>query len=392
MTANDRFFIEEAERFLESYKVKDVKEGTVIARERQLERFSEWIDSTDRDVLECDFEDIIAYIGYLKSDENLAPKTSKAHVSAVSILYDKLVKKKTVDENPVSKLDVSEYLSYNESVQAKRLKEEDEVVWLEREEVVELIQNVNAPRLRNQLIIEFLFQTGVRRQEACDIELTHVDREERSIKIRGKGDKNRTVYYDEKLNLLLDPWLDQGYRSSSPFADESGYLFLSHEAPQLNGNTINNIVNDAAANADLQDVLYEDSMGRARRMVTPHSLRHSFAVEYLSQGGKIERLREIMGHASVETTEKYAEIVSDDVKQEYQQLNMGNDLQRTYAEEQCDICDSQANLQEHHHSYDPPMTMDVCNSCHADIHHSDKYDHLEPDISLEEARERGYVD
>jgi integrase/recombinase XerD len=392
MDDSDRFLVEEAASFLESYRVKDITTKTIRAREKQLERFSEWLDSTGRDLLDCDFEDIEAYIGYLKRDEGLAHKTAKAHISAVSILFKRLNKKGTVDEDPVSKLDLTDYLSYNESYQAKVLKDEDEVVWLSRSEVRQLTEHVNAPRLRNQLIIQFLFQTGVRRQEACDIELNDLDRQERTVKIRGKGDKNRTVYYNRKLNLLLDAWLDQGYRSSSPYASESDYLFLSHESGQLRGTTISDIVSQAAENADMQTELYTDSIGRPRRRVTAHALRHSFAVEYLRQGGTIGRLKKIMGHASVETTEKYAEIVDEDVREEYNQLDIGNDLEYTHSDERCELCNSQANLQEHHYSYDPPETMDVCSPCHAQIHHSERYVQLRPEMSKPEAEEQGLIE
>jgi hypothetical protein len=99
-----------------------------------------------------------------------------------------------------------------------------------------------------------------------------------------------------------------------------------------------------------------------------------------------------MGHASVETTEKYVDIVDDDVQKEYNKLDMGNELHRSSIDECCEICNTQANLQEHHYSYDPPKTIDVCNPCHAEIHHSERHDQLLPDMTQEEARQRGLVE
>jgi integrase/recombinase XerD len=200
--SEDRYLIQEVEQFLEKYKVKDIKEGTIEAREQQLERFSRWLDSTDRDILDCDFEDIEIYIGYLKNDVDLAHKTAKAHISAVSILYERFSKKGKVDENPVSVLDLTDYLSYKESLQEEKLRSDDGVIWLSRSEVRDLTENVEVPKTRNQLIIQFLFQTGVRRQEASDVRIGDINRQERTIKIRGKGDKNRTVYYGRNLNIL----------------------------------------------------------------------------------------------------------------------------------------------------------------------------------------------
>lgn len=322
----DRELLPECKQFLQKYNNRDLTDNTVGKRIMELEEFSLWVERTEREVLKLDFEDVEDYIGYLKS-RDLKDHSAENFVSAISLFYDRLMKKQVIDSNPVRKLTLSDYFSRKESHQVAELKEEDGVVWLTPSEIRQLTENVPPPATRNKLIIQLLFQTGIRRQEIVDIELDDIDQDERKIRIRGKGEKNRTVYYTSRLNILLDEWIDYR-RGISPYADESNYLLLSQTGPQLKANSINRIVDAAAQEAGLQEVLYVDAGGAERKKITAHSLRHSFAVEYLSQGGKVERLQKILGHAKLDTTQRYMDVVDQDVEDDYKGLDMGVAMER----------------------------------------------------------------
>lgn len=169
-------------------------------------------------------------------------------------------------------------------------------------------------------MVLFAYYTGLRRQEVVDVKLSDLNREERLVRVRGKGDKHHTAYWQPNLDGLLTAWLDQGYRDASPYAEESEYLFVSDSGPKVSADRLNKIVVQAAENAGIQETLYEDSKGRSRNKYTSHALRHSFAMHWLQNGGSIEGLSKHMAHSSVTTTEIYGEILDERAREEYDEF------------------------------------------------------------------------
>lgn len=166
-----------------------------------------------------------------------------------------------------------------------------------------------------------LWQTGVRAHELSGIKLTNIDREERAIRVHSdKTDSWRTVYYQPSLDFLIDQWLDGGYRDSYGPSDRSPYLFPSQRSDRLNTDSIGKIVKQAAEDAGIQEVMYEDAAGQPKHKITAHSLRHGHAVYALKSGIDIRVLQEHLGHSNLETTEVYLQLIDDDVKDAYRQF------------------------------------------------------------------------
>jgi len=228
--------------------------------------------------------------------------------------YGDLADSGGIADDPTENVTVADYLP-------KKTRKEgatkERRVWLSKDEVEPLVQNAPSPTLRNRLLILFQYYTGLRRQEVSDVKLEDLDREERQVKVQGKGDKIHTAYWQPKLDGLLSAWLDQGYRDSSPYSRESVYLFVTESSPQLSGNRINKIVCGAAENAGIQESLYEDAKGRNHYKVTSHTLRNSFAMHFLENGGSKADLSKLLAHSSVTTTEIYGEILDERAKEEY---------------------------------------------------------------------------
>jgi integrase/recombinase XerD len=303
------------EEFLELLAGTNKSEGTVDGYRRGLDQYSSWLEDERLEPDEATPRDIKLYLSYLKSERDYAPFTIRHRYSAVSEYYKDYSDTLSEFENPVEDVRLADY-----APPTTRREEEtkEERVWMTKDEVTQLVENVPAPKLRNRLVILFQYFTGLRVQEVSDVKLSDLDLENRQVQVRGKNNEVHTAHWQPKLDGLLTAWIDGGYRAGSPYATESDYLFLSDAAPYLRGQQINKIVVKAAKNAGIQEVLYQDARGANQHKITSHALRHSFAMHWLENGGSIEGLSKHMAHSSVTTTEIYGEILDERAKEEYE--------------------------------------------------------------------------
>lgn len=305
------------QEFLDILRGTNKAETTVNEYRKGLGIYSDWLVEEDLNLYEITARDIQRYLSYLKNEKGYAHNTIRVKFAAVSQLYDDLVTSNDLEDNPIENVRLAEYAP---KTTRKEEETKEERTWLSEKELKKLVNNVPAPQIRNRLVVLFQYYTGLRRQEVCDVKLSDLDREERRVQVRGKNETVHTAHWQPKLDGLITRWLDLGERSASPYARESEYLFLTESSPQMSGNTINKIVKQAAENAGIQEVLYEDARGNNHYKITSHTLRHSFAMHYLQNGGSIEGLSKLLAHSSVTTTEIYGEILDERAKDEYEQF------------------------------------------------------------------------
>lgn len=308
--------------FIEKYlkRVEGLKaEGTYKKRLSDLRDFDGWVQDQG-------FEDVSA-LGVLDLEEyfigqkgrGYAPETIGARFQSVRGLYDFLAGKlDVIEETPFNDLKRSEYVDGTES----KKHDESAIVYLTPDEKEVLVENVPNPTLRNEFMIRLMWQTGVRRGEVTRIELDDVDRESRSVTVWStKTHESRTVYYQPSLDLLMDQWLDGGYRSSYPAAERSDALFITRRG-QLRDNRVNRIINKAAENAGIQEVMYEDENGLSRYRITSHALRHGHAVHALKSGIDVRTVQKHLGHSDIERTMQYLQLLDEDVRDGYRRFGM----------------------------------------------------------------------
>lgn len=300
---------------------EDWADGTFRRRKSDLRKFEEWAsDETGTDITEVGPFEIEDYLHTLR-DDGYAPPTISGHYHSLKILYDGFESMGEIAENP---MDDVEFKPRNHTKRSEELHEDIPYITPDEKEL--LCENVPNPQLRNELIIRMLWQTGLRKHELAGIRLDDMDRDERSIHIRSqKTGDNRTVFYQPSLDVLLDQWIDGGYRDANATASDSPYLFLTNRSEQMRWNRITEMVRDAAFEAGIQEVTYEDNAGKSRHRITAHTLRHSFAVQCLKNGMDIRTLQELMGHESLETTKKYLQLSNDDIKKRVQQFGAGSE-------------------------------------------------------------------
>lgn len=310
------------EEYLEILEGQNKAQGTLLQYSGGLKAFDRWLDEEDAEPEDLTTRDIQRYLSWLNR-QGYAPKTVRGYFSPVSGYYADLKNAGEIEDDPTEDVVVAKYAS--EETMKERLTKEKRV-FLTKDELSQVVENVPAPALRNRLVVLFQYFTGLRRQEVSDVKLADLDRENRQVKVRGKGNKLNTAQWKPKLDGLLTAWLDRGHRNASPYARESEYLFLSNTAPKLEPDRINKIVVEAANNAGIQEVLYEDAAGRQRYKYTSHALRHSFGMHWVENGGSIEALSNQMAHSSVTTTEIYSEMQDDQARVEYEKYGPDIDL------------------------------------------------------------------
>lgn len=298
-------------------KGTDKANSTVKQYRKGLEEFSDWIAGEGLEVEEVETRDVQRFLSFLKTEREFAPKTIRLRFTAVSQFYKDLEIHDSGIEDPTDDVRVADFCS-----KATRREEvtKEKHIWLSKDEVRQLVGNVPTPGIRNRLLIMFQYYTGLRRQEVADVKLEDIDREERRVRVRGKNNTIQTVHWQPRLDGLMSQWLDGGFRASSPYAEESEYLFLSNRNEKMTGSRINEIVKIAAENAGLQEVLYEDARGAKQYKVTSNILRHSFGMHYLQNGGSMEALSKLMAHSSLATTQTYADVLEDRAKEEYEEF------------------------------------------------------------------------
>lgn len=158
----------------------------------------------------------------------------------------------------------------------------------------------NTVNIREKALIDFFYSTGCRASECADVRLSDINWDDRSVIIRhGKGDKERTVYFNAEAELSMREYLKTR-------SDKTNSLFVSMRSPHhaIKSHALENILNKVSARSGLH--------------VFPHRLRHTFATDGLQSGMSLEHLQQLMGHANPKTTLIYAKLNQIDLKRDHQ--------------------------------------------------------------------------
>lgn len=162
--------------------------------------------------------------------------------------------------------------------------------------------------LRNRAIVELLYATGVRVGELAGLDVDDLDPDRRTLRVIGKGNKERTVPYGVPAALAVDDWLRRG--RPLLVKDNSGpALFLGARGGRVDQRQVRTLVNGLFA------ALGDTSASG------PHALRHSAATHLLDGGADLRAVQEILGHSSLATTQIYTHVSVDRLRKSYQQAH-----------------------------------------------------------------------
>ena len=165
-----------------------------------------------------------------------------------------------------------------------------------------------AVTLRDSAVLELLYATGIRVSELCGLDGGHLDQGRRTVRVRGKGDKERTVPVGVPALRAVTRWLDAG-RPALATAASGPALFLGVRGGRLDPRTARRIVHERLREAG------------TTRDAGPHGIRHSTATHLLEGGADLRSVQEILGHSSPATTQIYTHVSIDRLKSSYRQAH-----------------------------------------------------------------------
>ena len=164
------------------------------------------------------------------------------------------------------------------------------------EKLINFYNHEDYLKSRNRTIIDVLYSTGCRVSELCDINLSDMDLDEKYLKLKGKGSKQRIVPIGSKLHENLIEYLKV---RSSFIQNNEKTLFLSKSKNKLDRTAVFRIIKKTAMSLSLQIDIY------------PHTLRHSAATHMLEGGCDLRTVQEFLGHSSVSTTQIYTKVTKE---------------------------------------------------------------------------------
>jgi len=285
-------------RDLRGYLLTERKRSplTVAAYERDLMEFSAFLRDQGPVALESvKTSHIRRYIAHLFDDRGYDSRTVCRKLSSIRALYRFLKITSVLENDPAAAVP-------GPSVAKRR------PAPLKVEEVVKLLQTplagrTEAARLRDGAIMELFYASGMRRAEVAGVRLADADLAERTIRVTGKGNKERVVVINRTAAAAIEAYLRVRPRSADPA------LFLGRGGKGLTPQHIWRIFRTIYRVSGIQ------------KRATPHTLRHSFATHLVENGVDLETVRELLGHESLATTGIYLQLAMGHKRRAYDEAH-----------------------------------------------------------------------
>ncbi|NYI41849.1 tyrosine recombinase XerC [Demequina lutea] len=163
-------------------------------------------------------------------------------------------------------------------------------------------QSGTAIDVRDWAMAELLYATGIRVGELAGVNVGDVDMNERTVRVLGKGDKERVVPFGVPAQRALTSWLEN---ARSQLAGDTAALFVGHRGSRVDQRQVREVIHRLASGAGVPDI-------------APHALRHSAATHLLEGGSDLRSVQEVLGHASLATTQRYTHVTADRLRHAYE--------------------------------------------------------------------------
>ncbi len=269
--------------------------ATIDAYRRDIGAFREWMLAKGLGIDTLSESQFEAYVGQLRAGDRAESSVARA-VSSLRGWFGFLV-----DEG-VLKLDPTVRVKSARRARSLPTPLEESLIF----RLLDSLEDPSPAGLRDRALLELLYGTGARVSEATGIALEDLDFDEELILVTGKGSKQRLVPMGTSLRRSLERYLGPGGRSEFANSKRLSALFLNARGGPLSRQGVDLIVNKRAFIA-----------GVDRSIISAHVFRHSCATHMLAHGADIRVVQELLGHASIATTQLYTAVSVTSLKREY---------------------------------------------------------------------------
>jgi integrase/recombinase XerC/integrase/recombinase XerD len=282
---------------LEDYD-RDLGGRSAAARTRRayavdLRQFRDWARGRGLAPEEVSYRDVRRYVAAL-SESGLARSSVARKLAALTGLYDFLARTERVAQNPAELVSAPK----RDNKLPRVLSIEQMAALLDRIPAREPIE------LRDRAMLELAYSCGLRSEEIVNLGLDGVDFETETVRVSGKGGKERVLPIGEPAQRALERYLSQG-RPRLVGDDGEPALFISVRGRRLSPSDVRR---------RLERWVREAALAGG---ISPHSLRHSFATHLLEGGADLRSIQELLGHSSISTTQIYTRVDASRLRRQY---------------------------------------------------------------------------
>ena len=284
----------EIERFIEYLKYqRNYSDFTCNNYKKDLNEYNSFILSNKINYKNMDYNEAKEYVIYLNK-KNDAKSTISRKLSSLRTFYKYLVLNNKVESNP--------FLLVSSPKKEKRIPKF--INYNNMEEILNVPNIKTKEGQRERVILEVLYASGVRVSELVNIKLKDIDFSNKNILIFGKGSKERLVSFGDYALEYINLYLKEG-RNLLLDGVKSDYLIVGKKSEKLTTRRVEQIIDDIIKRTSI------------KLNITPHMFRHTFATHLLDNGCDLLVVQELLGHASLSSTEIYTHVSNEHLREVY---------------------------------------------------------------------------
>lgn len=278
-------------KFLDYLKYqKNYSDYTIINYKKDIDEYLMFLDNSKLKYNDMDYSKCILYLNYLNVNKN-AKSTISRKLSSLRTLYKYLVLNNKVSSNPFLLISspkkekkIPKFINYNNI-----------------EEIFSIPKLDTKEGIRERLILEILYGCGIRVSELVNIKIKDIDFNNKTILIFGKGSKERIVSFGEYAKDIIKLYIEEA-REKFLLGLYSDYLIVGKKEEKLTTRRIEQIIDDIIKRTSI------------KLNITPHMFRHTFATHLLDNGCDLLAVQELLGHASLSSTEIYTHVSNEHLR------------------------------------------------------------------------------
>ena len=281
-------YIEEFEKYLKNIKI--YSEKTITSYMYDLKDYSNFLEKNHLKITDDTKETMSKYLNHL-NEKKISKRSISRHLSTMRTYYEYLKKEKIINNNIFQGI--------------KNPKIDKKIpTFINHEDLNHIIHSFTQSNIgkRDHLIVELLYATGLRVGELVNIKLKNIDFGAQSIKVVGKGNKERYVFYNTTTSELLKDYLKIRAKTQKT---SNEYLLLNDKGNKITEAKVRQIIKNTLIKTGIKN------------KITPHTFRHTFATDLLNAGADLVNVKELLGHASLNTTSIDTHITNDRIKEVY---------------------------------------------------------------------------